>query len=124
MSEASSTPEIRRLPNSHTNFRIPRIRAKWFLMMIAIVRLVFLWLKIKDRHEFLPGFGTGLQSIAVKFLDQAKRQIEAADAAGYEVRWYFSEKDTADFAQNLFEKMDEGRERIKIIWEPSPGKKP
>jgi hypothetical protein len=74
--------------------------------------------EIKDRHEFLLGFGTGIQSIAVGFLAQAKRQIEAADAAGYEVRWYFSEKDTADFAQKLFEKMDQGRERIKIIWQP------
>ena len=80
--------------------------------------------EIKDRHEFLLGFKTGLWSIAVNFLDQAKRQIEAADAAGYEVRWYFSEKDTADFTRELFKGMDAGRERIKIIWQPWPRTKP
>jgi hypothetical protein len=62
--------------------------------------------------------------MAVKFLDQAKRQIEAADADGYEVRWYFSEKDTADFARELFRGMDDGRERIKIIWQPWPARNP
>jgi hypothetical protein len=80
--------------------------------------------EIKDRHEFRLGFETGLQSIAEEFLDQAKRQVQAADAAGYEVRWYFSEKETADFARELFRDMDDGLEKIKVIWEPSPGKKP
>ena len=80
--------------------------------------------EIKDRHEFLLGFGKGLQSIAEKFLDQGKRQVEAAEAAGYEVRWYFSEKETADFARELFRGMDDGLEKIKVIWEPWPGKKP
>jgi hypothetical protein len=80
--------------------------------------------EIKDRHEFLLGFGTGMQSIAEKFFDQAKRQVKAADAAGYEVRCYFSEKETADFARELFRDMDDGLEKIKIIWEPWPGKKP
>lgn len=81
--------------------------------------------EIKDQYAGPLGFPPGLQSVVERFLRQAKRQIDAADAAGgYEVRWYFSEKETADFARNLFEKMDDGRERIKIIWEPSPGKKP
>jgi hypothetical protein len=60
--------------------------------------------------------------VAVGFLEQAKRQVDAAGT--YEVRWYFSEKETADFAQELFRDMDKGRERIKIIWEPWPGEKP
>jgi hypothetical protein len=80
--------------------------------------------EIKDRHEFLLGFGTGIQSIAERFLNQARRQVLAADAAGYEVRWYFSEKETADFARELFRDMDEVLQKIKVIWEPWPGKKP
>jgi hypothetical protein len=60
------------------------------------------------------------KSVANDFLYQSKRQVDAAGT--YEVRWYFSEEETADFAQKLFEAMDEGREKIKIIWEPSPGK--
>jgi hypothetical protein len=80
--------------------------------------------EIKDQHEFLLGFESGIQSIAEKFLDQARRQVEAADAAGYEVRWYFSEKETADFARELFRDMDDGLEKIKVIWEPWSWKKP
>jgi hypothetical protein len=55
------------------------------------------------------------------FLYQAKRQVDAAGT--YEVRWYFSEKETADFAQKLFEGWTKDV-RIKVIWEPSPGKRP
>jgi len=75
----------------------------------------------KDKYAGLLRFESGMQSVAEQFLDQAKRQVDAA-AGNYEVRWYFSEKDTADFAQGLFREMDEGREKIKIIWEPWPGK--
>jgi len=75
--------------------------------------------EIKDRHADLLDFGAGLDSVVMKFLRQAKRQVDAAGS--YEVRWYFSEKETADFAEKLFEETDKGRERIKIIWKPWPG---
>ena len=78
--------------------------------------------EMKDRYAGLLRFGQGIQSVAEQFLDQAKGQVDAAGT--YEVRWYFSEKQTADFAEQLFEKMDDGREKIKIIWEPWPGGQP
>jgi hypothetical protein len=76
----------------------------------------------KDRYARPLLFESGIRSVAEQFLDQSKRQVNAAGT--YEVRWYFSEKETADCAKELFKEMDEGRERIKIIWEPWSGENP
>lgn len=76
----------------------------------------------KDRYSGLLSFENGIQSVAKQFLAESKRQVDAAGTR--EVRWYFSEEGTADFAQALFTAMDKGRERIKIVWLPWPDENP
>jgi hypothetical protein len=43
-------------------------------------------------------------------------QIQAAGSRP--VRWYFSQKEVADYAGKLFEKADAGREGIQVIYRP------
>jgi hypothetical protein len=65
----------------------------------------------KDKHSGLLKFPEGLQSVFYEFLDESKRQVDAAGDRA--VRWYFSEKETAQFAAKVFHYSDEGREKLK-----------
>jgi hypothetical protein len=78
-------------------------------------------IEAKDEYAWSLTFPEGMQSVAYDFLAESKRQVDAAGTRG--VRWYFSEQETADFAKDLFEKMDDGRATIKIVPLPWPGKK-
>jgi hypothetical protein len=49
------------------------------------------------------------------------RNIERA-AGTRPVRWYFSQKQVADYVRDMFRTAEEGRENIKIIFEPWPGR--
>jgi hypothetical protein len=75
----------------------------------------------KDKYAGLLRFPAGIKSVAEEFLDESERQVDAAGTRG--VRWYFSERETADFAEDLFKGMDDARENIKIVVLPWPGKK-
>jgi hypothetical protein len=78
-------------------------------------------IEAKDKYAWSLTFPQGMQSVAYEFLDESKRQVDAAGTRA--VRWYFSEEETADFAKGLFERMDDGRATIKIVPLPWPGKK-
>jgi hypothetical protein len=77
---------------------------------------------VETKHGYvgLLKFAQGLQSTFYDFLDQSKRQVDAA--AGHAVRWYFSEADAAQFAAEVFYYSDEGREKIEIVVLPWGGK--
>jgi hypothetical protein len=68
-------------------------------------------LETKDKHSGLLKFPEGLQSVFYEFLDESKRQVDAAGDRA--VRWYFSEKETVQFAAKVFHCSDEGREKLK-----------
>ena len=74
----------------------------------------------KDGYVGLLKFVQGLQSTFYDFLDQSKRQVDAA--GNRPVRWYFSEPATAQFAAEVFYYSDEGREKIEIVVLPWRGK--
>ena len=76
--------------------------------------------EVKDKHDGLLKFAQGLQSVFYEFLDQSKRQIDAAGNRA--VQWYFSEPGTAQFAAEVFYYSDEGREKIEIVVLPWRGK--
>jgi hypothetical protein len=78
-------------------------------------------IETKDEYSGLLTFEQGIQSVVDEFLDQSKRQVDAAGTRA--VRWYFSEQETADFTRELFDGIKGGRETIKIIVLPWPGKK-
>ncbi len=78
-------------------------------------------IEAKDKYAWSLTFPQGMQSVAYEFLDESKRQVDAAGTRA--VRWYFSEQETADFAQGLFDGIKGGRENIKIKFLPWPGKK-
>jgi hypothetical protein len=67
----------------------------------------------KDGYTGLLQFPQGMQSVFYEFLDQSKRQVDAA--GDRPVRWYFSEAGTAAFAAEIFYYSNEGRERIQIV---------
>jgi hypothetical protein len=74
----------------------------------------------KDRYAFLLTFPAGLKNVFYEFLDQSKRQVDAAGNRA--VRWYFSEQKTAEFAAEIFHYADEGREKIEIVVLPWSGR--
>ncbi len=55
------------------------------------------------------------------FLKQAMDQIQAAGTRP--VRWYFSQKQVADCAGEIFRNAGNGLQNIKIKFEPWPGRK-
>jgi hypothetical protein len=69
----------------------------------------------------LLSFPQTMQSVVYEWVEESGRQIAAS--GGRRVRWYFAEKAAADFARDLFESYDEGRETIEIEirpWSASP----
>lgn len=77
--------------------------------------------EIKDGYADFLETDWGKALVTQSFLNQAMDQIEAAGTRP--VRWYFSQKQVADFAKGLFEIADEGRRNIQVIFEPWPGRK-
>jgi hypothetical protein len=74
--------------------------------------------EIKDGYtNFLRTEG-GTKLLERLFVAQATRQIEAAGLRP--VRWYFSQKQPADFAKAIFEK-DLKLRNIDIEFKPWPG---
>jgi hypothetical protein len=72
----------------------------------------------KDRYWMMLS-DPGLQGFFIEyFQDRALSQVLAA--GGRPVRWYFSEKQTADFVRDLFSR-DPFRSRIEIVHVPMPG---
>ena len=72
--------------------------------------------EIKDGYaEFLES-DWGRDLVKKRFLKQAFDQIQAAGTRP--VRWYFSQKQVADYAGELFNKADNGLESIQIIFQP------
>lgn len=71
----------------------------------------------KDRYWKMLS-NLGIQKFILEDLwKQAGDQVEAAGARP--TRWYFSEKQAADYMHDLFED-DPIRSRIKIIYAPMP----
>jgi hypothetical protein len=72
--------------------------------------------EIKDGYaEFLES-DWGRDLVKRRFLKQAFDQIQAAGTRP--VRWYFSQKQVADYARKLFNGADNGLEGIQIIFQP------
>jgi len=77
--------------------------------------------EIKDGYAEFLETDWGRRLVAEMFLEQAMDQIQAAGTR--RVRWYFSQKQVADFAEELFREARQGLEKIEIIFEPSPGRR-
>jgi hypothetical protein len=75
--------------------------------------------EIKDGYADFLRTEWGTELLGRLFLAQATRQIEAAGLRP--VRWYFSQKQTADFATRIFEK-DPTLQNIDIEFKPWPGR--
>jgi hypothetical protein len=75
--------------------------------------------EIKDGYKgFLESDG-GKKLLANIFLEHAEDQIQAAGTRP--VRWYFSQKQVADYARKIF--VGGGLENIEIVYEPWPGRR-
>ena len=61
----------------------------------------------------------GRELVAAMFVKQATNQVAAAGTRP--VRWYFSDKQTADYAKQVFTTADQGLGEIQIKFEPWPG---
>jgi hypothetical protein len=75
--------------------------------------------EIKDGYTDFLRTESGTALLQRLFLAQATRQIEAAGLRP--VRWYFSQKQSADFATEIFEK-DPKLQNIDIEFKPWPGR--
>lgn len=62
-------------------------------------------------------YGWGRLSIGIKFATQSLSQVLAA--RDRPIRWYFAERETADFARALFSELPYG-DRIDVEWRPWP----
>jgi hypothetical protein len=74
--------------------------------------------EIKDGYAKFLESDWGQRLVAKLFLNQALDQIQAAGSRP--VRWYFSQKEVADYAAGLFR--DAGLQNIEIIHRPWPGR--
>jgi hypothetical protein len=73
--------------------------------------------EIKDGYAGFLESDWGKGFLAEIFSEQAMDQIQAAGTRS--VRWYFSQKQVADFAKRMFAKTD--LQNIEIVFEPWPG---
>ncbi len=76
--------------------------------------------EIKDGYAGFLESDWGKQLFEQMFLQQAMDQIQAAGTRP--VRWYFSQKQVADYAEEIFSK-DDALQNIEVIFEPWPGRK-
>lgn len=78
-------------------------------------------IEAKGHYENILKFPMGHESLKKEFVDQAKRQIAAADAnGGRAIEWHFYEKETMEFARETFKDSDV-LDRITLIYTPYPG---
>jgi hypothetical protein len=73
----------------------------------------------KGNYDWAWAFQPALNNTTADWLDQSKRQLEAA--GDRPVRWYFAQSKSAEIAKQLFARDDEGRERIEIVVLPKEG---
>jgi hypothetical protein len=74
--------------------------------------------EIKDGYTGFLRTESGKQLLERLFVEQALSQVEAAN--GRPVRWYFSQKQTMDFAREIF-RSDPRLKDIDVRFEPLPG---
>ena len=74
--------------------------------------------EIKDGYAEFLETEWGNAFVGRMFVKQAMDQVQAA--GGRSVRWYFSQKAVADYAEKIFG--DAGL-NIEVIFEPWPGRK-
>lgn len=74
--------------------------------------------EIKDGYEGFLASNWGRSFLAEFFLEQAMAQVEAAGTRP--VRWYFSQKDVADYAREIFKSAGLGNIEVKFV--PRPGR--
>jgi hypothetical protein len=78
-------------------------------------------IEVKGHYEDLLRSDWGRNLITILFLDQAERQVEAANANGARpIRWYFYEEATLEFARKIFEG-EEFASRIELLHVDYPG---
>jgi hypothetical protein len=75
--------------------------------------------EIKDGYAGFLASDWGRGFLAEIFLEQATNQILAAGTR--RVRWYFSQKQVADYAKEIISRAPAGLQNIEIIFEPWPG---
>jgi len=78
-------------------------------------------IEIKDGYAGFLRTDWGKAVVAAMFLKQATDQILAAGTRP--VRWYFSQKQVADYAAKKFRDAGNGLQYIEIKFEPWPGRK-
>ena len=74
--------------------------------------------EIKDGYAGFLGSDWGVEFLAGVFLTQARDQVQAAGPRP--VRWYFSQKQVADYARELFK--DAGLKNIEVVFKSWPGR--
>ncbi|MHB8884620.1 MAG: MalT transcriptional regulator family protein [Methylovirgula sp.] len=78
-------------------------------------------IEAKGHYEKLLKFDMGRKSLTKEFIDQAERQIDAANAnGGRPIEWHFYEKETMEFARKIFEGSNI-LNRITLLYTPYPG---
>jgi hypothetical protein len=76
--------------------------------------------EIKDGYAGFLESDWGKRLVAEMFLKQAVDQIQAAGTRP--IRWYFSQKQVADYAKEIFSTPGANLQNIDIIFEPWPGR--
>lgn len=75
----------------------------------------------KGHYENVLRFAAGRESVRKEFLDDADRQIKAADAnGGRPIEWDFYEEATLEFARETFKRAD-FLARIRLVHRDYPG---
>jgi hypothetical protein len=74
--------------------------------------------EIKDGYTGFLASEWGRLFLAGLFVEQATAQVQAAGTRP--VRWYFSQKQVADYAKEIFSKAPAGLQNVEIIYEPWP----
>ncbi len=76
--------------------------------------------EIKDGYAGFLESDWGKQLVEQMFVAQAMDQLQAAGARP--VRWYFSQKEVADYAEEIFSE-DDALQNIEVIFKPWTGRK-
>lgn len=78
-------------------------------------------IEAKGHYESVLGFALGEESVKEDFIEQANRQIQAANANDRRpIEWHFYEQETMEFARKALDA--EGfLKRIRLVYTPYPG---
>jgi hypothetical protein len=77
--------------------------------------------EIKDGYDGFLESDWGRDFLAEIFVKQAMDQIQAAGTRP--LRWYFSQKEVADYAREIFNDAGAGLQEIETIFKPWPGRR-